>query len=147
MKTESCARTHASATDTLVIERGEGVYVFDSAGKRYLEGYAGVRCSSLGYGNRELIAVANQQKGLLAAVELVCNKDNGTGYPPSVACLMQNACAKAGLIGRAVAGSAFALCPPLIITEAQVDELLEKLAAGLNETLVHVEKEGLMLAV
>lgn len=55
MTTESCARTHASATDTLVIERGEGVYVFDSAGKRYLEGPARVRCRSLGYDDRELI--------------------------------------------------------------------------------------------
>ena len=29
-------------TGGLVIERGEGVYVFDSSGKRYIEGLAGL---------------------------------------------------------------------------------------------------------
>jgi 4-aminobutyrate--pyruvate transaminase len=75
-------------------------------------------------------------RGLLAAIELVNDKEQGSAFPPSVATHLQSACANAGLIGRAVAGTAFALCPPLIITEQQVDELVEKLAAGLNATLV-----------
>jgi adenosylmethionine-8-amino-7-oxononanoate aminotransferase len=85
-------------------------------------------------------------RGLLAAVELVSDKTSGTAFPASVATHLQGACANAGLIGRAVAGTAFALCPPLIITESQVDELMEKLTAGLNDTLVHVKREGLSLA-
>jgi 4-aminobutyrate--pyruvate transaminase len=82
-------------------------------------------------------------RGLLAAIELVNDKEQGSAFPPSVATYLQSACADAGLIGRAVAGTAFALCPPLIITVAQVDELVTKLAAGLNATLVKVEREGL----
>ena len=35
----------------LVLERGEGVYVYDTAGKRYIEGLAGLWCTGLGYGN------------------------------------------------------------------------------------------------
>ena len=36
------------------------------------------------------------------------------------------------------------IAPPLIITEEQVDELCGKLAAGLDQTLAHVKKEGLL---
>ena len=39
----------------MVIERGEGVYVYDTQGKRYLEGMAGLWCTALGYGNEELV--------------------------------------------------------------------------------------------
>ncbi len=84
--------------------------------------------------------------GLLAALELVSDKKTGAAFPASVAARLQAECAEAGLIGRAVAGTAFALCPPLIITEAQVDELIDKLASGLNATLVHVEREGMLVA-
>lgn len=53
--------TNLSATEQLLIERGEGVYVYDNQGKRYLEGMAGLWCTSLGYGNEEVIEVAAQQ--------------------------------------------------------------------------------------
>ena len=85
-------------------------------------------------------------QGLLAAIELVSDKEQATAFPGTVAAKLQDACAEAGLIGRAVAGTAFALCPPLIITEAQVDELLEKVTAGLNETLAYVDRQGLYAA-
>jgi len=45
----------------LVIERGEGVYVFDTRGKRYIEGLSGLWCSSLGYGNAEIADAAREQ--------------------------------------------------------------------------------------
>ena len=53
--------TNLTATEQLVIERGEGVYVYDSAGKQYLEGLAGLWCTALGYGNEELIETAAEQ--------------------------------------------------------------------------------------
>ena len=37
-----------------VIVRGEGVYLWDSEGKRLLDGMAGLWCVQLGYGNKEL---------------------------------------------------------------------------------------------
>jgi adenosylmethionine-8-amino-7-oxononanoate aminotransferase len=85
-------------------------------------------------------------RGLIAALELVSNKATGEGFPPSVAAYLTQACADAGLIGRPVAGTAFALCPPLIITETQIDELVEKLSIGLAATLDHVQREGLTRA-
>ena len=44
-----------------VLTRGEGVYVYDSDGKRYIDGPAGMWCVNLGYGQRKIVdAVAKQ---------------------------------------------------------------------------------------
>ena len=45
----------------LVITRGEGVYVYDDEGKRYLEGMAGLWCASLGFSERRLAEAAYKQ--------------------------------------------------------------------------------------
>jgi 4-aminobutyrate---pyruvate transaminase len=46
---------------SLVIERGEGVYVFDTSGKRYIEGMAGLWSVGLGFGETRLAEVAKAQ--------------------------------------------------------------------------------------
>src|SRR5437870_8161877 len=48
-------------TGPLVIERGKGVFVYDTQGKAYIEGMAGLWCTALGYGNEELVAAAATQ--------------------------------------------------------------------------------------
>jgi 4-aminobutyrate---pyruvate transaminase len=48
-------------TGPLVIERGKGVWVYDSEGKGYIEGMAGLWCTALGYGNEELAETAAEQ--------------------------------------------------------------------------------------
>jgi 4-aminobutyrate---pyruvate transaminase len=48
-------------TGPLVLERGEGVWVYDVEGKPYIEGMAGLWCTSLGYSNRELAEAAYEQ--------------------------------------------------------------------------------------
>jgi 4-aminobutyrate--pyruvate transaminase len=48
-----------------LIERGEGVYVYDDAGRRYIEGMAGLWCCGLGFGDAELIEAAREQLGRL----------------------------------------------------------------------------------
>jgi 4-aminobutyrate--pyruvate transaminase len=45
----------------LVITRGEGVYVYDDEGRRYLEGMAGLWCASLGFSERRLAEAAHRQ--------------------------------------------------------------------------------------
>ncbi|MCP4791389.1 MAG: aminotransferase class III-fold pyridoxal phosphate-dependent enzyme [Gammaproteobacteria bacterium] len=55
--------TNFKSTETLILDRGEGVYVYDKQGKRYIEGLAGLWCTSLGYSNQELIDAANSQMG------------------------------------------------------------------------------------
>jgi 4-aminobutyrate---pyruvate transaminase len=48
-------------TGPLVIDRGQGIYVYDDTGKRYIEGLSGLWCSALGYGNEELVEAAAEQ--------------------------------------------------------------------------------------
>jgi len=50
----------------LILDRGEGVYVYDQTGKPYIEGLAGLWCTSLGYGNKELIDTAAEQMSRLS---------------------------------------------------------------------------------
>jgi 4-aminobutyrate--pyruvate transaminase len=45
----------------LIIDRGEGCYVFDSNGKRYLEGMAGLWSVAVGFNEKRLVAVAHEQ--------------------------------------------------------------------------------------
>lgn len=48
-------------TGPMIIERGEGIYVFDNGGNKYIEGLAGLWCTSLGYNEQELIDAAMEQ--------------------------------------------------------------------------------------
>lgn len=49
----------------LVITRGEGVQVFDENGKGYIEGMAGLWCTSLGFSNKRLVEAAYKQMQVL----------------------------------------------------------------------------------
>lgn len=44
-----------------IFTRGEGIYIYDDAGKKYLEAAAGLWCASLGFGNERLAKVAYEQ--------------------------------------------------------------------------------------
>lgn len=46
---------------TRVIDRGEGVYIYDTEGRQILDGMSGLWCVNLGYGRRELIEAAYRQ--------------------------------------------------------------------------------------
>jgi 4-aminobutyrate--pyruvate transaminase len=63
-------------TGPLVLERGEGVWVYDTAGKAYLEGMSGLWCTSLGHGNAELAEVAAAQMKKLAFSPLFSGKSH-----------------------------------------------------------------------
>lgn len=45
----------------VVIERGEGIYVYDDQGKRYIEGLAGLWSVAVGFGETRLIQAATDQ--------------------------------------------------------------------------------------
>src|ERR1700748_2807889 len=45
----------------MVIERGEGIYVIDNAGNRYIEGLGGLFCASLGFSEQRLADAAYRQ--------------------------------------------------------------------------------------
>ena len=65
----------------LVLERGEGIYVYDTAGKRYVEGLAGLWCTGLGYGNAELVEAAREQMERLSFSHLF----GGRSHEPAIA--------------------------------------------------------------
>jgi 4-aminobutyrate---pyruvate transaminase len=54
----------------LILDRGEGIYVYDAQGRPYIEGLAGLWCTSLGYGNKELIEAASDQMARLSFTHL-----------------------------------------------------------------------------
>ena len=49
------------ARGSRVIARAEGVYLWDTEGRRLLDGMAGLWCVNLGYGRRDLVEAAYQQ--------------------------------------------------------------------------------------
>lgn len=49
-----------------IITHGEGIYLWDTEGRRLLDGMAGLWCVNLGYGRKELGEVAHQQMDRLA---------------------------------------------------------------------------------
>jgi 4-aminobutyrate--pyruvate transaminase len=78
--------------------------------------------------------------GLIGAVELVANKDTKAAFTADrgVGAHCTKRCEENGLILRAM-GDTMAFCPPLIISEAQIDELFSKFAIALDETLNWVD--------
>jgi 4-aminobutyrate--pyruvate transaminase len=81
--------------------------------------------------------------GLIAAVELVTDKAARTALePPGRLGAFVNARLQAnGVISRAM-GDALAFCPPLIISPTQIDEIVDKLTASLDQArddLVHAQ--------
>ena len=64
----------------LVIERGEGVRVYDSDGKGYIEGLAGLWCTSLGFSNAELVEAARAQMAKLPFTHIF----SGRSHDPAI---------------------------------------------------------------
>lgn len=85
--------------------------------------------------------------GMIVAIELVANKGTGKAFEGgAIGGFAMQACQNHGMITRAVAGSSLAFCPPLIIDESHVDEIIEKLGKALQDTLEYVTREGLLEA-
>lgn len=66
--------------DLLVLERGEGPYVFDTRGRRYIDALSSLFCSQLGYSfGEEMASAAASQLTTLAF-----NTNWGTAHPASI---------------------------------------------------------------
>jgi 4-aminobutyrate--pyruvate transaminase len=63
----------------LVITRGDGVYVMDETGKKYLEGMASLWCASLGFSERRLADAAYQQMLKLPTYNTFAGKTTDVG--------------------------------------------------------------------
>ena len=60
----------------VIFDRGEGVRVYDDKGKDYIEGLAGLWCTSLGYSNSELIDAARVQMERLPFAHIFAGKSH-----------------------------------------------------------------------
>lgn len=69
------ARRH-EATGPIVIEKGEGIYVTDDAGNRYIEGMAGLWSVAVGFGEKRLIQAATKQLETLPFYHSFSHKAN-----------------------------------------------------------------------
>ncbi|RMH38759.1 MAG: aminotransferase class III-fold pyridoxal phosphate-dependent enzyme [Alphaproteobacteria bacterium] len=78
-------------------------------------------------------------KGLMGALEAVSDKETKAPFPAelSVSERIANACTDHGLICRPL-GQSIVLCPPFIMTDAQMAEMFEKLEAALTEVFAEI---------
>ena len=79
--------------------------------------------------------------GLIAAVELSANPAQRQAFPPerAVGAYLVRRAQEHGLILRAMAGDIVAFSPPLIITEAELAELLARFERALEDTTAWIK--------
>ena len=94
---------------------------------------------------REALGTAFESAGRDPAVRAVLLCASGKTFDPASGILarVQSAGLEVGLICRSLR-DILAVCPPLIITEAQIDELFDKLAQSLDLAHADARKAGLM---
>jgi 4-aminobutyrate--pyruvate transaminase len=74
--------------------------------------------------------------GLIAGIELVADKKSKQRFDAKLGAgaLLAARCQENGLIVRVLGGDGIAICPPLVINDAEIDELLARLGRALDET-------------
>ncbi|MCW5752724.1 MAG: aspartate aminotransferase family protein [Alphaproteobacteria bacterium] len=83
--------------------------------------------------------------GLIGAIELVADRKARRNFDASKGvgayCLARSQ--EHGLLHRSLTNDALAFCPPLIITEAEIDDMFDRFARALDETETWVSREKL----
>jgi L-2,4-diaminobutyrate transaminase len=85
-------------------------------------------------------------EGLIAAVELVADRATRRAFPKErrVGLRLHEILLEEGLLCRAI-GDALAFSPPLVISEAEVDEACARFARGLERIAAELRSEGASL--
>ncbi len=83
--------------------------------------------------------------GLVGAIEFVADKKTKKSFDAAHAVAAKCAafCQAQGLIARPLLGDRVALCPPLIITESEIDEMFDRFERGLGDLEAWIHKEKL----
>jgi 4-aminobutyrate--pyruvate transaminase len=83
--------------------------------------------------------------GLIGGIELVADKAGKRSFLPqhAVGARAVKFAEAEGLIVRSVAGDVLTLCPPLVISVAEIDEFFDRLARALDKTFDWVTRERL----
>ena len=73
--------------------------------------------------------------GLIGAIEFAVNSDDHKKFDPShqIARQAVSIIQKHGVILRALPGDIIGFCPPLIISEAEIDDMFDRIESGLVE--------------
>ena len=81
--------------------------------------------------------------GLIAAMELVAGKAAHTNFDPKarVGGRLTRLMEEHGVIGRTVVNDTVCFSPPLIINEAEIDEMLDRVGTALDELTVQLRRE------
>ena len=81
--------------------------------------------------------------GLIAAVELVADKAAHRNFEPAakVGPRLVKLMEEHGVIGRSVVNDALCFSPPLIISKAEIDEMLDRTGKALDELTVQLRRE------
>jgi 4-aminobutyrate--pyruvate transaminase len=84
--------------------------------------------------------------GLIGAIEMVADKKTKRNFEPGklVGTMCGRFCEEEGLIVRPLIHDRIALCPPLVINEAEIGELFDRFERGLNKTLAWAKGEKLL---
>ena len=87
-----------------------------------------------------------QSVGLIGGIELVADKKTKASFDrhAKVGLACGRFCERAGLIVRPLLNDRIAVCPPLVITESEVNELFDRFERGLARTLDWARAEALI---
>jgi 4-aminobutyrate--pyruvate transaminase len=83
--------------------------------------------------------------GLIGAVQLVADKASRAALPPAagIGPLIQQSAFDRGVLLRATPDAVY-VCPPLIITKGEIDELMAALKGALDDGYAEAVRRGLM---
>jgi 4-aminobutyrate--pyruvate transaminase len=82
--------------------------------------------------------------GLLGAVELVQDKASKQSFDPAakVGALVMKTALEHGLIVRAVPGDIVCFCPPLVISEAEIDDMFDRFERSMEDVSRALNAKG-----
>jgi acetylornithine/succinyldiaminopimelate/putrescine aminotransferase len=116
------------AKTPISIERGEGVWVWDEDGRRYLDLTAGWGVNSIGHAHPAIVRALAEQ-----GARIIQNPDSGLTYSPARARLLQLLAGilppglTRGVFVHQTQGSGIRVFPALTITAEELDEGLSAL--------------------
>ncbi len=84
--------------------------------------------------------------GLIGGIEMVADKKTKRNFEAAkgVGAKCGQFCQDEGVIVRPLLSDRIALCPPLVISEAEINELFDRFTRGLDKTLEWARREGLL---
>jgi 4-aminobutyrate--pyruvate transaminase len=96
------------------------------------------------FGGHELVGEV-RGVGMIGAIELVADKAKRQNFDPTlkIGPRLGKLCEQNGVIVRVMTNDSLAFSPPLVMTEAEVDEMLDRISRGLDELTVQVRREKL----